>query len=71
MKNKKLKMENEKFIISRKVEKLKSEKGDNPLLILPPFRGEIERGDLSTKRNVSPTKALVGDVSADPWSAKK
>jgi len=25
----------------------KSEKGD-PLLFLPPFRGEIERGDLST-----------------------
>jgi len=37
-----------KLIISRKVEKLKSEKGDNPLLFLPPFRGEIERGDLST-----------------------
>jgi len=36
-----------KLIISRKVEKLKSEKG-NPLLFLPPFRGEIERGDLST-----------------------
>jgi len=25
-----------------------SEKGDTPLLFLPPFRGEIERGDLST-----------------------
>jgi len=33
--------------VSGKVEKLKSEKGD-PLLFLPPFRGEIERGDLST-----------------------
>jgi len=32
---------------SGKVEKLKSEKGA-PLLFLPPFRGEIERGDLST-----------------------
>ncbi|MCD6423708.1 MAG: hypothetical protein J7L42_06300 [Elusimicrobia bacterium] len=37
-----------KLIISRKVEKLKSEKG-NPLLFLPPFRGEIERGDLWMK----------------------
>jgi len=36
-------MTNDKLIISRKVEKLKSEKG-NPLLFLPPEKGEIERG---------------------------
>jgi len=61
MKNEKLKIK--KLIISRKVEKLKSEKG-NPLLFLPPFRGEIERGDLSTCLS---TKI---DVARDPWSAK-
>jgi len=33
-------IKNEKFVISVKVEKLKSEKG-NPLLFLPPKRGEI------------------------------
>jgi len=42
----------ENKMTSGKVEKLKSEKGDS-LLFLPPFRGEIERGDLSTKRNVA------------------
>ncbi|MCD6423587.1 MAG: hypothetical protein J7L42_05675 [Elusimicrobia bacterium] len=50
----------ENKMTSGKVEKLKSEKGDNPLLNLPPKRGEKQRGDfalstcqlfnLSTKR---------------------
>jgi len=50
-------MTNEKLIISGKVEKLKSEKG-NPLLFLPPFRGEIERGDLSTCQLFNPSSPL-------------
>jgi len=65
MKNEKLKIK--KLIISRKVEKLKSEKG-NPLLFLPPFRGEIERGDLSTCQLFNLSTKI--DVARDPWSAK-
>ena len=44
-----------KVKISGKVERLKSEKEDNPLLNLPPKRGKKQRGDfaLSTKRNVA------------------
>ncbi|MCD6422545.1 MAG: hypothetical protein J7L42_00295 [Elusimicrobia bacterium] len=49
---------------SGKVEKLKSEKGD-PLLFLPPFRGEIERGDLSTKRNVAGELSFAKIVTSD------
>ena len=48
---------------SGKVEKLKSEKGD-PLLFLPPFRGEIERGDLSTCQlfNLSTKRNVAGEL---------
>ena len=69
----------ENKMTSRKVEKLKSEKGTPPLF-LPPKGGEIERGEialstcqlfnLSTKRNVAVALLCDKFVAADPWSAK-
>jgi len=32
-------------------------------------RKKVDRGQWKEDRNVSSTKALVGDVAADPWSA--